>query len=354
MTVSASEGSVCIIAEAGVNHDGDVRKACALIDAAVAAGADIVKFQSFVVDAVVTPAAPKAAYQVASTAPDESLHAMLTRLQLTPTEFTTIADHCRAQGIEFLATAFDAESLALICSLGIRRLKVPSGEITNVPYLRAIAAHRLPVLLSTGMSTLAEVSGAVGLLREAGVARDQITVLHCTSAYPTPMADVNLRAMTTMGAQLGLPVGYSDHTPGWEVSVAAVALGAIVIEKHLTLNRHDPGPDHAASLEPAEFAAMVRAVRNVTAALGDGVKAPQPSEVETAQVSRRSITASTAIRAGEILTPDNITTRRPGTGISPLLWDEVIGSHASRDFLPGEAIDFPGEVIENPRGMIGT
>jgi len=329
---------VLVIAEAGVNHDGELDKALALVDAAASAGADVVKFQTFRADSLVTKAAPKAAYQQLGAPADESQYAMLRRLELGDEDFTRIRQHCQERGIEFLSTGFDAEDVDLIVSLGVRRLKVPSGELPSLPLLRSIARHRLPVLLSTGMATMDEVRAAVAALTAAGLPPTQLTVLHCTSAYPTAPSQVNLRAMVTMGDVLGLAVGYSDHTDGWEVPVAAVALGAVVIEKHLTLSRTDPGPDHAASLEPDQFTQMVGAVRRISAALGDGIKRPQPDELDTRHVARRSIAAKVGIAAGEPISAEHLTVLRPASGLSPMRWDDVLGCKARRDLAAGEIL----------------
>lgn len=328
-----------VIAEAGVNHDGDLGTALELVDAAAAAGADVVKFQTFSADRLVTTTAAKAEYQAAHGAAGESQHAMLRRLELSRTDHEALISRARERGIEFLSTGFDEASVDMLVDLGVRRLKVPSGEITNLPYLRHVGSRGLPVVLSTGMSDLDEVGAALAVLEAAGSSRASITVLHCTSEYPTPASDVNLRAMVTMAAAFAVRVGYSDHTMGHEVAVAAVALGASVIEKHLTLDRTAVGPDHAASLEPAALAEMITAIRTIEAALGDGVKTPQPGELANRAVARRSLVATAPIRAGEPFTEANVAAKRPSTGLSPMLWDEVVGTPASRDFEPDEAIE---------------
>ncbi len=331
--------SALIIAEAGVNHNGDLDLARRLVDAAAEAGADLVKFQTFNADRLVTVDAGKAEYQRASADAQESQHAMLRRLELTREMHEKLIEHCESRGIPFFSTAFDLESVDLLVELGLDRFKVPSGEITNLPYLRRVGMHGKPVILSTGMSTLEEIGAALSALEEAGTPRTRITVLHCNTEYPTPMGDVNLRAMLTIRDAFGVAVGYSDHTLGIEVPIAAVALGAAVIEKHFTLDRKLPGPDHEASLEPAELTAMVSAIRNIERALGDGVKTPSPSESKNRPVARKSIVAKSPIRAGEEFSAANLAVKRPGTGISPMRWDEVIGRRAPRDFAADEAID---------------
>jgi len=288
-----------VIAEAGVNHNGDLGIALDLVDAAAAAGADIVKFQTFSADRLVTMTAEKAGYQAAHGASDESQHEMLRRLELSRADHEALIVRAQQRGIEFLSTGFDEANVDMLIELGIRRLKIPSGEITNLPYLRHLGGAGLPIIMSTGMSELDEVAAALSTLEAAGASREAITVLHCTTEYPAPASDVNLRAMVTMAAEFAVRVGYSDHTLGHEVAVAAVALGASVIEKHLTLDRTAPGPDHAASLEPAAFAEMVDAIRMVEVALGDGVKSAQPGELANRAVARRSLVAIDAIRAGD-------------------------------------------------------
>lgn len=328
-----------VIAEAGVNHNGDMDLAFQLVDAAAAAGADLVKFQTFVADRLVTAQAPKAAYQKASGGSDESQHAMLKRLELDRAAHERLIAHCERTGIGFFSTGFDAPSLQMLNDLGLRLFKVPSGELTNLPYLRQIASYGRPVILSTGMATMEEVAGAIDALRTAGVRREDLTVLHCTTEYPTPMEDVNLRAMLEIRDRFGVAVGYSDHTKGIEVPIAAVALGASVIEKHFTMDRTLPGPDHEASLEPEELHTMVAAIRNIEQAIGDGVKRPAQGELANRAAARKSIVASRAIRAGETLDAASLTAKRPGTGISPMLWDEVVGTVARRDFAADEMIE---------------
>lgn len=328
-----------IIAEAGVNHNGDLAVAKQLIEVAAAAGADLVKFQTFCADRLVIQQAPKAAYQAETTAQDESQYAMIHRLELTRQMHEALVAHCRVQGIGFLSTGFDLESIDLLVDLGLNLFKVPSGEITNLPYLRYVGKQSKSIIMSTGMATLGEVEAALDTLESAGTPRSIITVLHCNTEYPTPMTDVNLRAMVTMREALGVAVGYSDHTLGTEVPVAAVALGATVIEKHFTLDRTLPGPDHRASLEPDELKVMVAAIRNIEQALGNGHKRPSPSELKNKVIARKSIVAACDIKAGENFTPDNLAVKRPGTGISPMRWDEILGRRAPRVFVRDELIE---------------
>jgi N,N'-diacetyllegionaminate synthase len=328
-----------IIAEAGVNHNGDPALAKEMVRAAAEAGADVVKFQTFNADRLVAASAPKAEYQTRTTDPGESQHEMLRRLELTPVMHEELLAECRRRGIAFLSTAFDVESVELLSRLGLEMFKIPSGEITNLPYLRRIGQRAKSVILSTGMATVDEIEAALEALGKAGASRDQITILHCNTEYPTPIADVNLRAMGTIRETFGVAVGYSDHTPGIEVAIAAVALGASVIEKHFTLDRNLPGPDQSTSLEPRELKALVTAVRNIERALGDGVKRPSRSESKNKTVVRKSLVAARMIRVGESFSESNLTAKRPGTGLSPMLWDEVIGRKASRDFSPDELIE---------------
>lgn len=328
-----------IIAEAGVNHNGDMRLAKELIDRAADAGADLVKFQTFKAARLVTGTAKKADYQTRTTGDRESQYEMLSRLELTEEMHRELIAHCAARGIGFFSTAFDLESVDLLISLGQERFKIPSGEITNLPYLRRIGRAGKEVLLSTGMAALGEVEQAITALEAAGTPRTTMTVLHCTTEYPAPMNEVNLRAMQTLHAAFDVAVGYSDHTAGFEVAIAAVAMGAAVIEKHFTLDRALPGPDHKASLEPQELKAMVAAIRNIEQALGDGIKRLTPSEVRNRPVARKSLVASRPIAAGERFTPNNLAAKRPGTGLSPMRWDDVIGRTAPRDFAIDELIE---------------
>lgn len=328
-----------IIAEAGVNHNGDLSLAKRLIDAAVDAGADLVKFQTFNASRQVTRIAKKADYQTQTTDGKESQHDMLQRLELTETMHHELIAHCATRNIGFFSTGFDIESVDLLVGLGQDYFKIPSGEITNLPYLRHIGRLGKNIILSTGMATLGDIEASIYALEQAGTPRTSITVLHCTTEYPTPMTEVNLRAMQSIQAAFGVAVGYSDHTQGIEVATAAVAMGATIIEKHFTLDRNLPGPDHAASLEPSELKAMVTAIRNIELALGDGIKRLTPSEVRNKPIARKSLVASQAIEAGHIFTIQNVTTKRPGTGISPMLWDEVIGRVAARNFAADELIE---------------
>lgn len=327
-----------IIAEAGVNHNGDIELAKKLIDVAGNAGADFVKFQTFNADRLATHAAKKADYQAQTTDRKETQHEMLRRLELTPAMHHELIAHCKMHKIGFFSTGFDIESVDFLASLGQNLFKIPSGEITNLPYLRHIGRLGKPIILSTGMSNMPEIESAIKALEQAGTPRSKITVLHCTTEYPTPMCDVNLRAMKSIQTELGVAIGYSDHTLGIEVAVAAVAMGATVIEKHFTLDRNLPGPDHKASLEPAELKTMVSSIRNIELAHGDGVKQLAPSEAKNILVARKSIVASKDIQIGERFSTENLTVKRPGTGISPMRWDEVIGLTANRNYASDELI----------------
>lgn len=327
-----------IIAEAGVNHNGSLARAQELVAQAAAAGADLVKFQSFITAKSISPQAPKAAYQLGATDPGESQYDMVRKLELSPTDHQALLATCRQHGIGFFSTAFDTDSFDMLLAMGMDTVKIPSGEITNLPFLRYVARPGLPVILSTGMANLGDIEAAIDLLEHAGLRRHQITVLHCNTEYPTPMQDVNLRAMANLGLAFGVAVGYSDHTQGIEVAIAAVALGATVIEKHFTLDRSLPGPDHQASLEPAELRAMVAAIRNIELALGDGIKRPSPSEHNNRLIARKSLVAARPIQAGELFSADNLAAKRPGTGLSPMRWDEIIGRPAARAFAADELI----------------
>jgi N,N'-diacetyllegionaminate synthase len=329
---------VLCIAEAGVNHNGDLELAKQLVDAAAEAGADLVKFQTFNANRMVTRSAKKADYQNQATGSKESQHEMLRRLELTVDMHHELIAHCAARNIGFFSTGFDIESVDLLVSLGQDHFKIPSGEITNLPYLRHIGQLGKAVIFSTGMATMGEIEAAIDVLGQAGTPRANITVLHCTTEYPTPMDEVNLRAMQSIHTAFGVAVGYSDHTSGIEVAIAAVALGACVIEKHFTLDRNLPGPDHKASLEPEELKAMIAAIRNIEIALGDGIKRLTPSEVRNKPIARKSLVAIRAIKAGEVFTAENITAKRPGTGISPMRWDEFIGQVAQRNYQADELI----------------
>lgn len=329
-----------IIAEAGVNHNGDMVLAKQLIIAAAKAGADFVKFQTFIASNIVSGNAPKAEYQKGATDPQESQQDMIRKLELTRENHLELIEECNKQGVGFFSTAFDKESIDLLEELvDFNLVKVPSGELTNLPYLRYLTRHGKHVLLSTGMASLGEIEAAIEVIEQVGTPRDKITVLHCTTEYPTPMEDVNLRAMVNLGNAFGVHVGYSDHTPGIEVPIAAVALGAAVIEKHFTLDRTLPGPDHRASLEPDELKAMVQGIRNIEKALGDGIKRPSPSELKNKPIARKSLVAARPIKAGELFSDDNLMAKRPGTGISPMQWDEVIGRSAPHDFNEDELIE---------------
>jgi len=330
---------VTIIAEAGVNHNGDIALALRLIDAAADAGADYVKFQTFKADRMVTRSANRAQYQIQNTGTSESQFEMLKRLELSEDAHAILIAHCKLRGIAFLSTGFDVESLNFLAGLQLQVFKVPSGELTNLPYLRHIGKLGRPVILSTGMATLSEVGAAISVLEQVGTKSDEITVLHCTTEYPAPMEDVNLRAMITLRDAFKVKVGYSDHTRGIEIPIAAVALGASILEKHFTLDRSLPGPDHAASLEPGELAAMIAAVRNVECALGDGVKRPSASEAKNIGIARKSLVASCQIRAGEAFTLENVAVKRPGTGISPMRLDEILLLKARRDYQTDELIE---------------
>ena len=328
-----------IIAEAGVNHNGDLKLAKQLIDAAAIAGANLVKFQTFNATRLATISAKKADYQRKTTGSAESQFDMLRRLELTEMMHHELIAHCESKNIGFFSTGFDIESVDLLVKLGQEHFKIPSGEITNLPYLRHIGQFGKAIILSTGMATLGEIEAAIDVLERAGTPRGNLTVLHCTTEYPTPMCEVNLRAMNSIQAAFGVAVGYSDHTQGIEVAIAAVAMGATVIEKHFTLDRKLPGPDHQASLEPAELSAMVTAIRNIEEALGDGIKRLTPSEARNKPVARKSLVASCKIKAGAFFTVENLTTKRPGIGISPMRWDEFLGKRAIRDFAVDELID---------------
>ena len=330
---------ILIIAEAGVNHNGDLALARRLIDAAADAGADLVKFQTYNTDRLVTQEAKKADYQSDATGKAETQHQMLSRLELSASMHKDLIAHCTTRNIGFFSTAFDIESVNFLMSLGINDFKIPSGEITNLAYLRHIGKFGKHVIISTGMATLGDIEAAIDVLEQAGTPRSLITVLHCTTEYPTPMDEVNLRAMQSIQAAFGVATGYSDHTAGIEVSIAAAALGATVIEKHFTLDKNLPGPDHKASLEPDELKAMVSAIRNIEISLGDGIKRLTPSEALNKPVARKSLVASKTIKAGEVFSADNITTKRPGTGISPVNWDAVMGRKAPKDFDTDELIE---------------
>lgn len=327
---------VFIIAEVGVNHDGDLNTAKELIDAAVMAGADAVKFQTFKAENLVCKTAGKAAYQMETTDKSETQFDMLKKLELTELMHRELMNYCEMKKILFLSAPFDIESIYMLTELGLQIFKIPSGEITDLPYLREIGKCQKKVILSTGMSSMNEVKAAVKILRENGT--NDITLLHCNSQYPTPVLDVNLLAMVNLREEIGLPTGYSDHTKGIEISIAAVALGATVIEKHFTLDKKKKGPDHKASLEPDEFKKMVESIRVIEQALGTGVKQMSASEEANINVVRKSIVAARDIKKDEIFTEENLTTKRPGGGISPMYWDEIMGTKAERDYKAEEMI----------------
>ena len=327
---------VFVIAEAGVNHNGDIEIAKQLIDAASEAGADAVKFQTFQADSLVCRTAKKAEYQLETTDRTETQYDMLKKLELTPQMHRELIEHCLKRNIMFLSTPFDLESIKLLSELGMQIYKIPSGEITNLPYLREIAKQQKKIILSTGMSSMDEVKAAVNVLKNNGT--EELTLLHCNTQYPTPISDVNLLAMVKMREETGLPVGYSDHTQGIEVPIAAAALGAEVIEKHFTLDRKMEGPDHKASLEPQELMQMVVGIRKIESALGSKIKQVSESEMTNVAIVRKSIVAAANIKRGEKYTEKNLTTKRPATGISPMLWDEVIGKTADRDYKVDEMI----------------
>ena len=328
--------SVYIIAEAGVNHNGKLELAKEMVDRAKEAGVDCIKFQTFVPEKVVSRFADKADYQKYQTDTSESQLDMLRRLELTFDEFIELKEHCKYRDIQFLSTAFDLDSVDFLNSLDVNMWKIPSGEITNLPYLIKIAKLHKPVILSTGMSSLDEIEAAINVLNTNGC--EDITLLHCTTEYPVSYGDVNLNAMDTLRRSFKVPVGYSDHTGGIEVPIAAVAMGASVIEKHFTLDRNMEGPDHKASLEPCELKAMVSAIRNVQLALGSNEKIPTEEEVRNMAIARKSIVAGCSIKKGEIFTVDNLTIKRPGNGISPMKWFEVLGQKAVKDFKEDELI----------------
>lgn len=328
-----------IIAEAGVNHNGSLEMAKRMVREAAAAGADYVKFQTFRADSLVAASARKAEYQRRNCGDgDDSQLGMLRALELSPDAFVELAEECRRVGIGFMSTPFDLQSIDDLAPLGMDYWKIPSGEITNLPYLRKIASKGGKAIISTGMATLAEAEAAVSALEAAGMPRRSVIVLHCTTQYPAPPDSVNLRAMDSLAALGCAGVGYSDHTEGITVPIAAAARGAVVLEKHFTLDRNLPGPDHKASLEPAALKAMVTAVRLVDRALGDGVKVVTDAERPNIAVARKSIVAATHIACGELLTEENLTCKRPGTGLSPMEWDSVVGTRATRDYLPDEPI----------------
>lgn len=330
--------SVFIIAEAGVNHNGSLDLAKKLIDAAVEAKVNAVKFQTFKTELCISKDAQKADYQKQTTSAEESQFDMIKKLELDVAAHQELMTYCHGKDILFLSTPFDHDSIELLDSLGLEIFKIPSGEITNLPYLRHIGRLNKQIVLSTGMANLGEIEAAIHVLIDAGSQRENITVLHANTEYPTPMQDVNLKAMQTLGQAFNLPYGYSDHTNGIEVPIAAVALGASIIEKHFTLDKTMEGPDHKASLEPQELTAMVQAIRNIEHALGSSVKQPSPSEAKNKPIARKSLVAKTSIKQGETLTEQNLTIKRPGTGINPMRWDELLGTMAKKDYKEDELI----------------
>lgn len=328
-----------IIAEAGVNHNGNLELAKKMIDVAVDVGANAVKFQTFKTVRVVCRYAPKAEYQKKTTSASESQFEMVKNLELDAVVHRELFDYCKKKNIRFLSSPFDLESIDLLNELGLDIFKIPSGEITNLPYLRKIASIRKEIILSTGMADLGEIEDALDVLTGAGTELKDITVLHCNTEYPTPIEDVNLRAMLTIKAAFpGIKIGYSDHTLGIEVPIAAVAMGATTIEKHFTLDKNMAGPDHKASLEPRELKDMICAIHNIEKGLGNGIKKPSRSELKNILIARKSIVAERNIQKGEVFTEENLTVKRPGTGISPMRWDEVIGKKAGRDYKNDEEI----------------
>ncbi len=325
-----------VIAEAGVNHNGDVELAKKMIVEAKRAGADAVKFQTFKAENLVSYHAPKADYQKQTTGSAETQMEMLKRLELSFEEFARLNEYAKEVGIDFLSTPFDEESIEFLKAFRMPFWKIPSGEITNLPYLLKIAATKTPIIMSTGMCTMQEISDAMEVFKD--YQRNNIILLHCNTQYPTPICDVNLLAMNTLKKQFGVQVGYSDHTAGIEVPMAAVALGAVIIEKHFTLDRKMEGPDHKASLEPEELAGMIEAIRNVEIALGLEEKKPSASEITNKLIARKSIVARTDVKKGEVFTAENLATKRPGDGISPMEWFQVLGKKAERDFTKDEKI----------------
>ena len=332
---------VLIIAEAGVNHNGSIENAFKLIDVAVRAGVDYVKFQTFQASKLVSHSAKKAEYQVENTKNNkETQFEMLQKLELSQMQHEQLISYCNEKKIQFFSTAFDLDSLQYLADIGLSLVKIPSGEITNLPYLRKAAELFDEVILSTGMATINEISEALQVFLSAGISKEHITILHCNTEYPTPMHDVNLKAIHHIQKEFGTAIGYSDHTLGIEVPIAAVALGASIIEKHFTLDKNMEGPDHKASLEPDELISMVKAIRNIELAIsGNGKKVPSESEQKNIAVARKSIVAARVIKRGELFSEDNLAVKRPGIGISPMLWDEIIGKRAKKEFEPDDLIE---------------
>ena len=328
-----SMGKVFIIAEAGVNHNGSLELAKKLVDGAVAAGVDCVKFQTFSAKNLVNKTAKKAEYQVINTKNDDSQLSMLKKLELSFDDFAELKKYCEEKNIMFLSTPFDLGSCDFLNDLDMKIFKIPSGEITNLPYLRKINSYKKEVILSTGMANLNEIQDALNVLKDC-----EVSLLHCTTEYPCPYDNVNMRAMLTLKEKFNLPVGYSDHTKGIEIPIMAVSMGATIIEKHFTLDRNMDGPDHKASLEPDELKQMVVSIRNIELAFGTGIKEPQGAEKKNITIARKSIIAKCDIKKGEILTEENLTVKRPGNGISPMRWDEIIGTVAKKDYIEDELI----------------
>ncbi len=329
-----------IIAEAGVNHNGSLDTAIQMVDVAAVAGADAIKFQTFKAEKVIARTAPKAEYQKATTRSEESQLEMVKKLELHEDAHKRLFAQCKEKGIVFLSSPFDLESIDLLNNLGLNIFKIPSGEVTNLPYLRKLGVLKKRLILSTGMADLGEIEDALDVLTQSGTTLADITVLHCNTEYPTPFEDVNLRAMLTIKRAFpGVAIGYSDHTIGIEVPIAAVALGASVIEKHFTLDRNLPGPDHRASLEPRELAAMITGIRHIEKALGNGIKKPSPSEIKNKPIARKSIVAACPIKRGELLTEANMTVKRAGTGICPMRWDDLIGRRATRNYRKDDLLE---------------
>jgi N,N'-diacetyllegionaminate synthase len=329
---------ITIIAEAGVNHNGDIKIAEKLIDAASEAGADYVKFQTFKTEKIVSKNAPKAKYQTENTGENLSQFEMIKKLELDKKTHIKLIEYSKKRGIKFLSTAFDLDSITILKELGLNLWKIPSGEITNLPYLRKIGKFNQKIIMSTGMANLCEIETALEILEKAGTKRSKITILHCNTEYPTPMRDVNLLAMLTIKDAFKTKIGYSDHTLGIEIPIAAAALGATIIEKHFTLDKNMKGPDHKASLNPQELKQMIKAIRNIEKALGNGIKKASKSEKKNKTIVRKSIVAAKHIKKGQKFNENNITVKRPGTGISPMLWDKIIGQKAKYNFNPDDLI----------------
>ena len=338
MNLESNISKTLIIAEAGVNHNGDLKTAKELIHQAAIAGADLVKFQTFTVAKLLTLEAPKAAYQQDPNALTTSNYEMLESLELSKNDHLELIQECNKHGIEFFSTAFDEASLSFLLELGMSKIKIPSGEITNKPLLEFIAQFDMPVIMSTGMADLNEIQLAIEVLSNNKLTRENITILHCTSQYPASFENINLRAITSMKKKFNLNIGYSDHTLGAEASIAAVSLGATIIEKHITLDSNMPGPDHKASMEPKDFQDMVSAIRNIERGLGNGIKAPTSEELEMRTVARKSLVANKKIEKGEIFTRENLTVKRPGNGVSPMSINEVIGTKAVYSFEENDLI----------------